>query len=124
MPARGLRPRLVAFGRPPGVGSHPSCRRSCERPRVFCWGASAMGYTTQGIRNVALVGAAGGGKTLLLEALLLQAGATRAKGNLQRGTTVSDFDPQEKRLQHSLDPAICSFDCDSAHINLIDTPGY
>ena len=83
-----------------------------------------MGYTTQGIRNVALVGAAGGGKTLLLEALLLQAGATRAKGNLQRGTTVSDFDPQEKRLQHSLDPAICSFDCDSAHINLIDTPGY
>jgi len=83
-----------------------------------------MGYTTQGIRNVALVGAAGGGKTLLLEALLLQAGATRAKGNLQRGTTVSDFDPQEKRLQHSLDAAICSFDHDSTHINLIDTPGY
>jgi elongation factor G len=83
-----------------------------------------MGYTTQGIRNIALVGSAGAGKTLLLEALLLQAGAIRSKGNLQRGSTVSDFDPQEKRLQHSLDPAICSFDYDSTHINVIDTPGY
>jgi len=83
-----------------------------------------MGYTTQGIRNIALVGPAGGGKTLLLEALMLQAGATRSKGSVQRGTTVSDFDPQEKRLQHSLDPSICSFDCDSTHLNLIDTPGY
>jgi elongation factor G len=83
-----------------------------------------MGYTTQGIRNIALVGSAGGGKTLLLEALLLEAGAIRNKGSLQRGATVSDFDPQEKRLQHSLDPAICGFDFDTTHINLIDTPGY
>jgi elongation factor G len=83
-----------------------------------------MGYTTHGIRNVALVGQAGSGKTLLVEALLLQAGATRAKGSLQRGTTVSDFDPQEKRLQHSLDTSICTFDCDDTHISLIDTPGY
>ena len=83
-----------------------------------------MGYTTQGIRNIALVGSAGGGKTLLLEALLLEAGAIRNKGSLQRGATVSDFDPQEKRLQHSLDPAICGFDFDTTHLNLIDTPGY
>ncbi len=83
-----------------------------------------MGYTTQGIRNIALVGSAGAGKTLLLEALLLQAGAIRSKGSLGRGSTVSDFDSQEKRLQHSLDPAICGFDFNSTHINLIDTPGY
>jgi elongation factor G len=83
-----------------------------------------MSYTTQGIRNIALVGSAGSGKTLLLESLLLQAGAIRAKGSLQRGGTVSDFDPQEKKLQHSLDPSICGFDCNSTHINLIDTPGY
>ena len=69
-----------------------------------------MGYSTQGIRNIALVGSAGGGKTLLLESLLLQAGAIRNKGSLQRGGTVSDFDPQEKKLQHSLDPAICGVD--------------
>ncbi len=83
-----------------------------------------MGYTTQGIRNIALVGSAGVGKTLLSEALLLQAGAIRAKGSLQRGSTVSDFDPQERRLQHSLDCAVCGLDFDATHINLIDTPGY
>ena len=102
-----------------------------------------MAYTTQGIRNIALVGSAGAGKTLLLESLLLQAGAIRSKGNLQRGGTVSDFDPQEKRLQHSLDPAICCFDLNGVntshsanghgngthngntlHVNVIDTPGY
>lgn len=83
-----------------------------------------MPYTTESIRNVALVGAAGGGKTLLLDALLLQAGAIRAKGSLQRGTTVSDFDPEERRLQHSLETTVVSFDFDSTHINLIDTPGY
>jgi len=83
-----------------------------------------MGYATSGIRNIALVGQAGAGKTSLLETLLLQAGAIRARGSLARGTTVSDFDPQEKRLQHSLDTAICSFDCDGVHVNVIDTPGY
>jgi len=83
-----------------------------------------MGYATSGIRNIALVGPAGAGKTSLLETLLLQAGAIRARGSLARGTTVSDFDPQEKRLQHSLDTAICTFDCDGVHINVIDTPGY
>ncbi|HTV51661.1 MAG TPA: elongation factor G [Steroidobacteraceae bacterium] len=83
-----------------------------------------MSYTTQGIRNVAFVGQAGAGKTLLTEALLLQAGAIRAKGSLQRGTTVCDFDPQERRLLHSLDSAICGIDHRSTHLNLIDTPGY
>jgi len=83
-----------------------------------------MGYTTSGIRNIALVGQAGAGKTSLVETLLLQAGATRSRGSLPRGTTVSDFDPQEKRLQHSLDSTICSFDYNGTHINLIDTPGY
>src|SRR5256884_3949931 len=83
-----------------------------------------MGYTTAGIRNIALVGQAGAGKTSLLETLLLQAGAIRARGSLARGTTVSDFDPQERRLQHSLDTAVCGFDFNGIHINLIDTPGY
>lgn len=83
-----------------------------------------MGHTTSGIRNIALVGAAGAGKTLLAESLLLQAGAIRAKGSLARGNTVSDFDPQERELRHSLEPAVLTFDCDSARIHLLDTPGY
>ena len=83
-----------------------------------------MGHATSGIRNIALVGPAGAGKTSITETLLLAGGAIRARGSLARGSTVSDFDPQEKRLQHSLDTAICSFTADGTRINLIDTPGY
>jgi elongation factor G len=75
------------------------------------------------IHNLALVGQAGAGKTLLTEALLLEAGAIRAKGSLARGNTVSDFDPKERVLQHSLDAAICTFDDGDQRINLVDTPG-
>ena len=66
-----------------------------------------MPYTTRDIRNLALVGQAGAGKTLMAEALLAQSGAIRTKGSLARGTTVCDFDPQEKAQLHSLDAAIC-----------------
>ena len=83
-----------------------------------------MPYTTQDIRNIALVGQAGAGKTLLAEALLAQSGAIRSKGSLARGTTVCDFDPQEKALLHSLDAAICGFETQGKRVNVIDTPGY
>src|SRR4029077_8793739 len=83
-----------------------------------------MGYTTSGSRNIALVGQAGAGKTSLLETLLLQAGAVRTRGSLARGTTVSDFDPQEKRRLHSHASAPGSFDCHAIHIDLIDSRGY
>ena len=83
-----------------------------------------MPYTTRDIRNIALVGQAGAGKTLLAEALLAQSGAVRAKGSLARGTTVCDFDPQEKTLLHSLDAAVCGFETQGKRVNVIDTPGY
>jgi elongation factor G len=82
-----------------------------------------MTTQTGDIRNLALVGQAGAGKTTLAEALLLAAGALRAKGSVARGTTVSDYDPQEKRLQHSLDAAILCFGTRGKRIQLIDTPG-
>ena len=83
-----------------------------------------MPYTTADIRNLALVGQAGAGKTLLAEALLAQSGAIRSKGSLARGTTVCDFDPQEKALLHSLDAAICGFESQGKRVNIVDTPGY
>jgi elongation factor G len=83
-----------------------------------------MPYTTRDIRNLALVVQAGAGKTLLAEALLAQSGAIRSKGSLARGTTVCDFDPQEKALLHSLDAAICGFETQGKRVNVIDTPGY
>jgi elongation factor G len=83
-----------------------------------------MPYSTSDIRNIALVGQAGAGKTLLAEALLAQSGAIRSKGSLARGTTVCDSDPQEKALLHSLDAAICGFEAQGRRVNIIDTPGY
>jgi elongation factor G len=83
-----------------------------------------MAYATADIRNIALVGQAGAGKTLLAENLLYHAGAIRARGSLERGTSVCDFDPQEIEFGHSLDAAIVAFESSGAHINLIDTPGY
>ncbi|MCP4408361.1 MAG: GTP-binding protein, partial [Gammaproteobacteria bacterium] len=81
-------------------------------------------HACENIRNIALVGHTGSGKTTLTERLLVAAGAIRGTGSVERGTTVSDFDPQEKRLQHSLAPSICHLNYHGKQINLIDTPGY
>ncbi len=81
-------------------------------------------FTTENIRNVALVGHAGAGKTTLAESLLFAAGAITTPGTIERGNTVCDFDPQERQLGHSLEPALCSFDHAGSHVNLLDTPGY
>ena len=83
-----------------------------------------MSYSTAQIRNVALAGHSGAGKTMLFEALLHAGGAIPAAGSLERGTTVSDHDPMEKTRGHSLNTAIASTDHAGIHINLIDTPGY
>lgn len=82
-----------------------------------------MPHATEDIRNVALCGDSGVGKTMLAEALLFRAGAIPAKGNVARGTTVCDHDPQEKKAQHSLDVSACHFESGSSTVNLLDTPG-
>ena len=83
-----------------------------------------MAYSTEQIRNVALAGHPGAGKTTLFEALLHAGGAISAAGSIERGSTVSDFDPVEKQRGHSVDVGIASTDHASIHVNLIDTPGY
>src|SRR3954468_5413823 len=75
------------------------------------------------IRNVALVGHRGSGKTSLHEALLHQAGAVNRLGSVVDGTTVSDADSDEKARQMSISAALASFEWDDRKVNLIDTPG-
>lgn len=76
------------------------------------------------IRTLAFVGQTAAGKTSLAEALLVRAGMLGAPGSVERGTTVSDHDPMERRLQHSLQASLVHFNHGDARIHLIDTPGY
>ncbi len=75
------------------------------------------------IRNVALVGHRGGGKTSLHEALLFEAGVINRLGSVVDGGTVSDTDPDEQARQMSISAALSSFSWEDRKINLIDTPG-
>ena len=75
------------------------------------------------IRNLALLGHAGSGKTTLVEALLAAAGEIGAAGSVERGDTVADFDPQEKAMGHSLHATLVHLEWAGHWVNLLDTPG-
>jgi len=77
----------------------------------------------ESIRTLALVGPSAAGKTMLSEALLHHAGVIGAPGSLERGSTTSDYDPLERRMQHSLNAAVMHLDHAGVRIHLIDTPG-
>ena len=80
--------------------------------------------STENIRNVALVGHGGAGKTTLAEALLFVAGAIPRMGKVEDGTTVCDFDPEEQKRTISVSLALAPFEYENHKINIIDTPGY
>jgi elongation factor G len=86
-------------------------------------GAPSNGVGTAGIRTLALVGPQSAGKTSLAEALLVKAGAVGAAGSLERGTTVSDYDPLERKMAHSLNTSVMHLHYAGTRIHLIDTPG-
>jgi elongation factor G len=75
------------------------------------------------IRNVAVVGHRGTGKTSLVEAMLFQAGKTNRLGTIDAGSTVSDWDDEERARQMSLQASLCSLEWQGRKINVIDTPG-
>ena len=75
------------------------------------------------IRNVALIGHRGSGKTSLHEALLFEAGVVNRLGRVEDGSTTSDYEPDEQEREMSIGATVSSFDHDGRKINLIDTPG-
>ena len=81
-------------------------------------------YTAENIRNVAIVGHGGSGKTMLVEHLLYTAGATERVGNVDAGNTQSDYDPLEIRRKISLSASIVPIEWHGTKINLIDVPGF
>lgn len=81
-------------------------------------------HATSEIRNVAVVGHGGSGKTTLVESLLLKAGAIPSAGSVEKGTAVCDYEPEEKAHHHSQWSALAHLGHEGAYVNLVDTPGY
>jgi len=81
-------------------------------------------YTTEKIRNIAMVSHSGAGKTMLADAFLFTKGVINRIGSVEDGTTVSDFDDEEQRRQISLSTSVIPVEHNDHKINLLDTPGY
>lgn len=81
-------------------------------------------YATDRLRNIALVSHSSAGKTILCEAFLHFTGAITRMGSIAEGTTVSDFEEEEKRRQLSLSTAVIPIEYKDHKINFLDTPGY
>ena len=81
-------------------------------------------YTSDKIRNVALLGHSGSGKTSLAEAMIHATGATNRLGRVEDGTTVSDWDEEEIKRTQSVNLSVVPCEWQGAKLNLIDTPGY
>ncbi len=80
-------------------------------------------YDVKKIKNIAIAGHSGSGKTSLTEALLYKAGASDRLGKTADGTTVCDYDPEEIKRKISIGTSLASFDYSDYKINLLDTPG-
>ncbi|MBR6939425.1 MAG: 50S ribosome-binding GTPase, partial [Clostridia bacterium] len=80
-------------------------------------------YSAKDIRNVALAGHSGRGKTTLAEAMLYLAKATDRLGRVADGNTVLDYDAEEKRRKVTITTAMAGFEWNNTKINILDTPG-
>ena len=82
------------------------------------------GYTSDTIRNVALLGHGGSGKTTFLEAALLETKVISRLGKVEDGNTVSDYDKMEKEKGYSISTSIVPVEYEKVKINFLDTPGF
>src|SRR5260370_4031865 len=78
----------------------------------------------ENIRNIAVVGHGGSGKTTLVESLLHAIGATTRLGKVDDGTSILDTDPEEHKRRITINMALASFTHEGTKINLLDTPGF
>ena len=85
--------------------------------------SNGLAAEMEAVRTLALVGASASGKTTLAEALLHKSGAIGTPGSIERGSTVSDHDPLERRMQHSLNASVLHLNHAGTRIHFIDTPG-
>jgi elongation factor G len=81
-------------------------------------------YRVEDIRNLALVGHGAAGKTSLADALLFQAKAVDRRGSVEDGTSVSDYDEEEKKRHFSIDTSVLHLEYKGKKVQLLDTPGY
>jgi elongation factor G len=81
-------------------------------------------YKVEDIRNIALLGHGASGKTSLADSLLFKAGAVDRRGSVEDGTSVSDYDEEEKKRHFSIDTSLLHLEHKGKRINLLDTPGY
>ena len=78
----------------------------------------------QDIRNIAVCGHGSSGKTTLVDQLLVKTGAVSGQPSVDSGTSICDFDEEEKHHKHSIESAVVHFDHGGKRFNVIDTPGY
>jgi elongation factor G len=81
-------------------------------------------HKVEEIRNVGLFGHGASGKTSLADSLLFKAGAVDRRGSVDDGTSISDYDDEEKKRHFSIDATLLNFEYKGKHIHLIDAPGY
>jgi elongation factor G len=98
--------------------------RNSQNGGAHAAGAAPTADDPAAVRNVVLVGPSGGGKTTLVEALLVASGVLSRPGSVAEGTTVCDHDDAEIRQQRSVGLALASLSHDGVKVNLVDTPGY
>ncbi len=81
-------------------------------------------YSAEKIRNIALIGHGSSGKTSLASSFLFNAGVTSRLTKVEKGNTITDYDPEEIERNISINSALCHFEWDDHKINIIDSPGY